>query len=227
MIEIKTDVVRIVAELDQMAQSQIPFAAAKALTDLASEIQREAREDLAHKFTIRRQWVSGGIKVEKAKKTDFPNLEAQVGSIDPFMLLQEEGGEKLPLKNSVAVPIAARKEKSQVTSPRMWPSALLQGKENGTKDYARVSMPGFKYPLIIRRLGRSRIKKMKRAAKHSELAKRKARLHNQFLIYYILSPHVTVPARWEFWKLGLSVCDKKYEKLFYQELMAAICGAKK
>lgn len=82
-------------------KQQFAFAAARALTQTAYEIQTEVKRNMPERFTLRRDWIVKGMRVEKATKS---KLEARVYSRDRFMGLQEHGGTKNPLGNYLAIP---------------------------------------------------------------------------------------------------------------------------
>jgi hypothetical protein len=88
---------------------QIPFASAKALTKLALEARDEVRAGLKPpRFEIRSTWVSRGITITPAKKSDWPNASSVVGSRDAFMVQQETGGTKQPkFAGALAIPTKA------------------------------------------------------------------------------------------------------------------------
>ncbi|PWC81266.1 hypothetical protein [Azospirillum sp. TSH64] len=99
---------------------QAPYAIARALTKTAQDAQGRVRDSLTSNFTIRGKYVPNGIRYRPAGKK---NLEAQVGSVSPFMELQETGGER---EGNSAIPIGARRKITDTTRPGKWPSALLR-----------------------------------------------------------------------------------------------------
>lgn len=112
--------------LQRLAGQQMPFARAKALTMTAQDAQADVRASLYERFTIRRPWVPGGIRITAAKKHDAVPF-AEVGSRDEFMLKQETGGVKGPApgKRTVAIPAGVRGSKRAIVPRVKWPAKLL------------------------------------------------------------------------------------------------------
>lgn len=107
MIELELDIFieDVLDRLDAMGR-EAPFILAKALTKTAQVAQVAVRGNLLRDFTIRNQAVVRGIRIRPATKN---NLEAAIGSVDPFMVLQETGGTKLPKAHStLAIPDSRR-----------------------------------------------------------------------------------------------------------------------
>lgn len=105
LLSVQSDLMQAIKKLRSLTEAQqMKFAAAKALTKTAIEAQAEVKKNMPSRFTIRRQWVIQGIRVERATKS---NLTATVYSRDKFMGLQELGGPKSPLRNYIAVPTRA------------------------------------------------------------------------------------------------------------------------
>lgn len=128
MISITYDFSDAVKMLDTIGR-QAPFAAATALTKTAQDVQEAVRKEMPRNFTIRRPWVVQGIRVKAATKT---RLVAEVYSRDPFMALQETGGIKRSIGRRVfewgeylAVPLDARRSKSDVVNKKDWPQSLV------------------------------------------------------------------------------------------------------
>ncbi|WP_425065106.1 hypothetical protein [Reyranella sp.] len=100
----------------------VPFALARALTWTAKDAQGVVQDDLPNRYTLRNNWVKNGIRIVPAKK-DEP--QAVVGSLEPFMKRQEEGGTKKARDHSrVAVPVNARRNKRNMISKGQRPAAL-------------------------------------------------------------------------------------------------------
>lgn len=107
----------------EASPKQARFAAARALTDVAQDIQQAVIRDLPEMFTIRSGWVAKGIRIVAANPT---SLEAVIGSKDEFMERQAVGGTKeAEGGGSVAVPVGARPTRTAMTRPGHWPKALL------------------------------------------------------------------------------------------------------
>ena len=156
MFDVTSDITRAMAQLKSLAEaSQFKFAVAKALTQTAYEVQAEVKRNMPGRFTLRRQWIVQGMRVERATKTD---LVATVYSRDKFMGFQEFGGPKSPLRNYIAVPTkAVRRTKTQMISKADRPKSLGDKVEivevNGDKYLAlkkrnRVGASGNKLRLL-------------------------------------------------------------------------------
>ena len=101
-MNVQSDLARAMSQLRSVSEAQnFRFAAARAVTRTAVEVQSEIRRNMPGRFTIRRQWVVKGIVVDRATKQD---LTATVRSRDKFMGIQEVGGPKSPLRQYLAVP---------------------------------------------------------------------------------------------------------------------------
>lgn len=130
-ISIRHDIGTVAKEFQRrFSRSNIAFAVAKTLTDLATAAQAEVRKDLPRTFTIRRSFVPNGIRIRPATKG---NLESVVYSIDSggrrdFMARQEAGGRKTPEGgHHIAIPLKAVKPTPQTLIQQGWkPKSLLR-----------------------------------------------------------------------------------------------------
>jgi hypothetical protein len=119
-VRVHTDVDRYTAWLGDAEKRQVPFALARALTMTARDAQVDYRGELPKRFTLRNSWTSRGIRITPATKA---NPEAVVGSLEPYMARQEDGGTKTPkTAHRVAVP---KVKPSRIIPKSKRPRALL------------------------------------------------------------------------------------------------------
>lgn len=78
-IEISTNATDLARALGQLKAREIPWASAKALTELAFDGMRAAKSELAASMDLRNRFSAGGIQVNRAEKRDWPELKAEVG----------------------------------------------------------------------------------------------------------------------------------------------------
>lgn len=123
-ISVEANLKEMSKQLDSFRSDQFAFAVAKALTATAQDAQKAVREDMPNRFTLRRQWIVQGIRIEKATKS---NLAAIVYSRDEsFMARQELGGIKAPKYGSnLALPMpSVRRTKTQIIAKSELPGNL-------------------------------------------------------------------------------------------------------
>lgn len=166
-LHITTNIAKLAKEIDHDARDQVPFAIALALTRTAKDVQQRLVGTLGDFFQVRGTWVARSIRIDKAKKGPAPF--AVVGSLYEPMELQAEGGEKTG-KGDVAVPVAARADKTAKTSPAKWPGQLLTRKGF----FLRESPEG---AAIYQRIGRG---------------------GRNLKLWWLLEPSVEVEPRWPF-----------------------------
>lgn len=123
-LNVTADLKTCMKQLDGFRSDQFAFAVAKALTKTAQDAQKAVRDDMPNRFTLRRQWIVQGIRIEKATKS---NLTAMVYSRDrSFMDRQEGGGIKAPKYGSnLALPMpSVRRTKTQIIAKSELPGNL-------------------------------------------------------------------------------------------------------
>lgn len=152
-ISVRSDVAKATTRLDDLAQRQVPFATALALTMTAQDGQSGVQDSLPRRFTLRNNRVRSGIRITPATKS---TLRAIVGSVDDFMEGQETGGTKRARDHSrVAVPVEARRNKRDLI-PKSQKPAALRGRRrvlawNGSNILSRKGGFG-----ILERVGKAR-----------------------------------------------------------------------
>jgi len=117
--------------MQEIVEKQIPFATAKALTLTAKDAQAELRGNLGKHFTVRNKHLARGIRIKSAKKRDAPNIYAEVGSIDAFVVKQAESSGTTEIKPAggrrfVPVPVRVRRSKRQIVRRSKFPAKLLK-----------------------------------------------------------------------------------------------------
>lgn len=218
----------IIGAFGRFGELQLPFATALTLTRLAQGYREEAKKNLPGKFTIRTGWIAKGFRVKTATKRD---LSSAVSQLDPFMALQETGGEKRPTaRSTVAVPVqmdrqghpGARPDPEDVTRPSKWPGALLQGK----RGFIVRLRTGDE--LVLRRIRRGRKKVRARDAAGHFIASSGARRRKggpkqlrkmgqqdpRVSVMYLLKRRVKIRARWGFREAAAQYASREFPTLF-------------
>ena len=198
MLSVQSDIMQAMKKLRSITEAQqFKFAVAKALTDTAYEVQGEVRGNMPNRFTLRRNWIVRGIRVERATKD---NLTATVYSRDKFMGLQEMGGPKTPLGRFVAIPTrAVRRTAKDMIKKADRPAAL------GDKAHI-VEVKGNKY-LALKK-------------------PRKGRGNNELRLLYLLVPRADIKQRLGLNKDGQRVARAKFVAKLKRALAAAIATAR-
>ncbi len=213
--EIKTNLRNLEQWLKDLAGKQLPFVTAKTLTDLAGEVNSAAIQDLKRVFTLRNKYVIRSFRRTMALKSQWPNCEAQAGSLAEFMALQVSGGMK-DSKGDVklGVPIGARPTLDQIVPKPLWVRNLLQHR----RGYLNVKTVGGQELLLKqKRTGRRRVFK----SVHPK--KRPHRLHTGKRGWtrdtmYVLKKEVRIPARFEFERIAFETVGKMYAEVFRRNM---------
>lgn len=114
-----------IERLGAVGNRNLPISIAATLTRTASLAQKQVRQvTLPTHFTLRRPaWAKSGVRMIRATKA---KLEAQVMDINPYMVPQEEGGEKFPHGKALAVPLkGARPSLKSIIRPENRPKAVM------------------------------------------------------------------------------------------------------
>ncbi len=108
--------------LKAIAEKELPHAAAAAINRIASGAAQAQRANLRERFTLRNRYSEGSLVFWEAnpeKQRDFNKLNAIVGSKQPYLALQEEGGVERAKGRTLAMPtIAGRGGSMKYAIPR-------------------------------------------------------------------------------------------------------------
>ncbi|MBF0215321.1 MAG: hypothetical protein HQM00_17475 [Magnetococcales bacterium] len=178
------------------AEREIRFAASMALTTTAKDAQAEVLRQLPQRFTIRTGWVAKGIHVRAANKRD---LQASVRVLDPFMAMQESGGNKSGLfGKDLGIPVGARPTPTSITRPGRFPGAMLQRKGY----FIAPIRKGSSVKGVWRRTGKGRRERMK--------------------LMYLFSRQVRLKPRFGFHETVRKVALQNFPKRFTEALQKAL-----
>lgn len=233
------------AKLSAVEKTQLPFAVVLGLTRLAQRGEKAVEAELPSRFTLRRpDWAYSGVRTVAATKTSFYSA---VRDINRYMELQETGGEKLPLKNKVAVPLSgARANKGALIRAEDRPHAVLFGgpkastwKRQKGGQFTKYSS-GFirgnilyrviqtaQAPLKAKRMNRRAAGPLLPGGDFSVPGASRGRQKNRIVPMYALVPRATVPSRYKFADTVRSVVQQYWQTEFRDAWQRAIATMKR
>jgi hypothetical protein len=205
-MSVKTNISDLERGLNQFAKKELPYAVVRGLTAVAKQAQTQVRSELSQHFTIRNSFVSRGITVEPARKTDWPHAQAVVLSKDAFMTDHEQGAKREPGSlGFVAAPVSpgekdsVRPMQEQVITPRLRARKLVQLAQS-KKQYHLVTLPRSKTLGVVG--SPKRYIYGNRAKRNSaELARRMAhrlKIESESRVLWALPQEVHLKKRWNF-----------------------------
>lgn len=130
-LKVETNAGRVAKQFGSLADKQIPFATARALTWTAQDGQREVRRELPHHFVLRNRFLEQSVGITAATKlkwTSVVGFRTSSNRSTDFMNLQQDGGLKTPKRRVIAVPVNARRNKKQLIPKGQKPKAVLKKK---------------------------------------------------------------------------------------------------
>jgi len=148
-VQVETNAPEVADWFRRLYSDQIPFATSRAINATAISFQEKQRQGIRERFTIRRQWVLRGVKINREDFARKDRLEARVhiDSARDFLIKFEKGGRKRPEGSRLAIPAEVRRTKAGVVSRTLRPRAL-DFKPTGDGRYA-----GQKKTFMLRRPG--------------------------------------------------------------------------
>jgi hypothetical protein len=212
----------LVAQLGELARTQMPYAHAQALTTLAFDAQRASKLELARAMTLRNPFSAAGLQVVRAEKRDWPHQSAQLGIeqrrsylIDHVLGAKRQGG-----RHGRAIPAdeSLRSPRGKVPKGKR-PAVMIQragrrpgGRRKGAKTgQHRTPLPFLLYAskwgneVIARRMGPERY---------------------PLLIVYAFKRDVTVRPEFDMIGHARDAVGANYERVYGQALARAIASAK-
>jgi uncharacterized protein (DUF4415 family) len=130
VIKFSIDPRKLVKDMNDVGERQIPFAMMKTLNNTAEDVQAEQQEHIARKFTLRRPtFILNTVKINRGDFATKDNLRAIV-RIDPdrdVLSKFEDEGKKTAMfapVHAIAIPIEAKRGKNDILANNMRPRAL-------------------------------------------------------------------------------------------------------
>lgn len=204
-IQIDTNLAELPVWITGHVLKQATFAMSVALYDTAADAKQALIQQLPEDFTIRNTFVAKGIRIKPTgskaiRKTGagIAGMEAQVGTVDAFMAMQELGGTKKGKSRNIAIPV--REPETEIMDKKKWPKAILK-------------KPG--YFMWQRQDGRVFVF-------HRESKKR-----YPIQLKYSFAESVKVPPRWNMRQTVSEIVNKKYNENFNKAFEKALATAKR
>jgi hypothetical protein len=154
-IEVRADFRPLTRSLDEVAQRQVPFATARALTDMANAAAVANRRALPSIFDRPTPFTLNSIAVQPAKKSDLVARVFVKAKQAEYLALEETGGVRRPEKRALIMPKAVQRN-AFGNIPRRGLAALKKRKdvfvgktENGVGGFFRRLESGRLQPLAL------------------------------------------------------------------------------
>jgi hypothetical protein len=148
VVSILIDIAPIVAAMEDFQREQAPFAASRAVNDVADMAVMGERAAMQTNFTIRRPWVLNGVKVLRySNKKDEGGPYAVLGIADDRAFLNkfEQGGVKTPRGANLAMPTTAvRPSLTDIAPGNLRPRAFgtWQNRRGNDRTFIILTGPG-------------------------------------------------------------------------------------
>lgn len=157
-----SEVEELTRRLEKLNERGFPHAVRMALNDSAFKGRELYRQEMRSSMTLRNRFTEGSVRVQKARGMKPRRMESAVGSIQPYMRTQEEGGtERKRGKVGVAIPTSVASREGRNKRPKR-------------RIVRRMSQHGLGRIELARRTGKGR--KQRNAIAIAE-AKRRGRKH--------------------------------------------------
>lgn len=113
------DVIRLENELRLFQRKALPFAQKQSINELAVIGSKISKKKIMREFINRNKWTVNSIRYEKTRSLNVNQMVSKFGSIQDYMLTQEEGGTvRKQGKQGVPIPTSYAAGQSENTNPR-------------------------------------------------------------------------------------------------------------
>ena len=114
------EIEKLVSQLETFKKKALPFAARDSLNKQASAGKQIWQGEIQHRFITRNQFTVRSIRKVNVKGGgfDIDRMESQVGSVAPYMRLQEFGGTQSGAGRSHPIPTSVAAGQAEGTRPR-------------------------------------------------------------------------------------------------------------
>jgi hypothetical protein len=214
-VNISVDVGPLVQWLTDLQTQQVPFATAKAISDLGVEVQEAIRDGERERFTIRRDWVLKGVKIPKfpTKRDDPISITVMMSPDRDFMNKFEQGGTKLPrVRGNIAMPTTALKSRKGIVPDAMRPRNL-QLRDSTTRG-GKIQTKGLQRTFLLAN-GRA-----------PGIYQRTGSQKGAIRMLYKFYSSVPIPASLRFNATASKVVNARFRELFRVRLAQALATAR-
>lgn len=234
-LDINTNAPQLAQAFAELAAEQIPFATAVALTRVAVDSRDVERKNLGRTFTLRsRKRVEGGIQINRAEKSAWPNCAAEVGLKDEFMARHVVGGEKTPPPGGKHVAIPTKimpRSPSGIVLARHKPGPIIRrpggfvaGPQGGRFEDGKKTPAG---DGLVRERVDARLENRQKVEGFGKATRQLSKLSNlDVATWYLLRDKVKIDATWDFDDGVAGTVGDRYPVHFKTEFEAAIRSAR-
>ncbi|HEY3497680.1 MAG TPA: hypothetical protein VGK73_23440 [Polyangiaceae bacterium] len=107
-------------DLDRFKRSAVPYAVRNGLNTAAFEARRVWQGNIRSSFTLRNKFTVNSIRVEQARGSNLATMQSVVGSVAPWMKVQESGGTErgkskhkvIPAPGAAGLPAGSKRTKA-------------------------------------------------------------------------------------------------------------------
>lgn len=108
MISVKIEgLVELERGLQRLATTALPYACKEILNKAAYATVDALKREAQQSFTLRNKYTLGSFRMERAHGGRIDQMQSIAGSIQPYMLTQEQGGDVKAKAHHVAIPAPA------------------------------------------------------------------------------------------------------------------------